>query len=27
LLVGHLAYEGSKGPELTYRFSWHRGPT
>jgi hypothetical protein len=27
LLVGHLAYEGSKGPELSYRFSWHRGPT
>lgn len=25
LLVGHLAYEGSKGPQLAYRFNWHQG--
>jgi predicted dinucleotide-binding enzyme len=24
LLVGHLAYEGGRGPELAYHFDWHR---
>jgi predicted dinucleotide-binding enzyme len=26
LLVGHLAYESSKSPELSYCFRWQRGP-
>ncbi len=25
LLVGQLAYDGSKGPELSYRFEWKKG--
>ena len=25
LLVGELAYDGGKGPELSYRFEWHGG--
>jgi len=24
LLVGHLAYEGGRGPEVAYRFEWNR---